>query len=111
MSAIFKITAIEHGWFEIELGGCCMLTNSNYLGCDAPALLLSALCSLIDGSARKCWLCWQNEPSAQILTLERRGDNLLIEVFDADVEAYRLQFSDRALRYTVPTAYIAPCVP
>lgn len=93
----FKIFTIVHGWFEVVLNKDFMLTNSDFMGCDAPFLLLEGLCDLMENKETEIWLCWQDEPGACILMLERQGDNLVIQIYDADKKSHDLDYSGIAL--------------
>lgn len=69
----FEIHGIHYGWFQVcftphgEKQG--WLTNSDYLGCDAPTLFLEALANILEKKTGEEWLCWQDEPGAYILRL------------------------------------------
>lgn len=93
----FKIIEISHGWFEVDFNRQFILTNSGYLGCDAPALLLAALGNLMEGRAPVQWLCWQDEPGANILKLTAKEEQLIVEIYDTDIEAYHLEHSGDSL--------------
>jgi hypothetical protein len=43
------------------------------------------------------WLCWQDEPGASILKLERTDEQLLIEIYETDKESYNLAHSGATL--------------
>ena len=89
---LFKILCISHRWFEIDFNRMIVLTNSYYLGCDAPAFLLEALGNLFENKASEQWLCWQDEPEAYILKLERNDNKLIIEIYDTDQESSDLEY-------------------
>lgn len=94
---IFKIIGISHGWFDVDFNRQFTLTNSDYLGCDAPALLLDALGNLMDGTASVQWLCWQDEPGAYILKLTEKEGQLIGEIYDTDIQAFHLEHSGDSL--------------
>lgn len=103
---LFQILSITHGWFEVDFNRQFVLTNSDFMGCDAPALLLDALGNLFECKATVQWLCWQDEPGAYILRLERDGEQLSIEIFDADKDSYHLDYSGANLeRHIVKILY------
>ena len=84
---VFEIHKIHWGWFEVcftphtEKQG--LLTNSDYLGCDAPALFLEALGDLLEGKSCEKWLCWQDEPGAYILHIGMVEKDISVEIFYA----------------------------
>ena len=90
---IFKILSISHGWFSVDFDRQFILINSSYLGCDAPALLLESLCSLLENKVNEEWICWQDEPGAYILRLDKYDDQLRLEIYDTDKDSYELPFS------------------
>lgn len=94
---LFKILSISHGWFEVDFNRQFVLTNSDFMGCDAPALFLNALADLFDSKAAVQWLCWQDEPGAYILRLERDCERLIIEIFDAIRDSEYLEYSGACL--------------
>ena len=95
---LFKILSIHHGWFEVDFDRGWPLTNSNYLGCDAPCLLLEALGDLLEDKVTEAWLCWQDEPGANILNLEKQDDKLLVRIYSADKDSYDLSYGGITLR-------------
>ena len=98
---LFKILSIYYGWFEVDFNRRFMLTNSDYLGCDAPRLLLEALCDLLESKIAEAWLCWQDEPGACILNLEQQGDKLVIKIYNTNRESYDLDYNGVTLsKYT-----------
>lgn len=101
----FKIFRISNGWFDICIGGQFYLTNSDYLGCDAPMLLLEALCDILENKAGESWLCWQDEPGANILNLEKQGNRLIIRIYGADNDSMSLDYNGIAL-----SRHITKCV-
>lgn len=94
---LFKILSISHGWFDIDINRQFVLVNSDYLGCDAPALLLEALGNLMEQTQTVQWLCWQDEPGAYILKLERNDDKLIGRVYDTDTDSFGLDYSGMGL--------------
>lgn len=102
---LFKIVSISHGWFQVDFNRQFLLTNSDFLNCDAPALLLEAVGNLMEYGTAVQWLCWQNEPSAYILKLERKGNQLIGQVYDTDAESTELDYSGQGL-----ADYITECV-
>lgn len=94
---LFKIIDISYGWFEVDFNRKFILTNSDYLGCDAPALLLEALGNLMDGTASVQWLCWQDEPGAYILKLTEKDGQLTGEIYDTNKESIHLAHSGDSL--------------
>lgn len=89
---VFKIISISHGWFEVDINREFVLVNSDFLSCDAPALLLDALGNLVEGTDSVQWLCWQNEPGAYILKLEQKDSRLVWEVWDTDADSTELDY-------------------
>lgn len=94
---LFKILSISHGWFMVDFNRQFILTNSDFMGCDAPALFLNALGDLLDGKVSEQWLCWQDEPGAYILRLERDCERLIIEIFDAIRDSDSLEYCGACL--------------
>lgn len=94
---LFKILSISHGWFEVDFNRQFILTNSDFMGCDAPALLLNALGDLFENKAIIQWLCWQDEPGAYILRLERDCEQIIIEIYDAVRTSDHLDYSGDCL--------------
>lgn len=94
----FEIHGICYGWFHVcftphdEKQG--WLTNSDYLGCEAPTNFLVALADLFEGKTKEEWQCWQDEPGAYILHMELTEGKVLVEVFgsksdSADLHEHR----------------------
>lgn len=81
----FEIHGIHYGWFQVcftphgEKQG--FLTNSDYLGCDAPAQFLDALADILEKKSHEEWLCWQDEPGAYILRLALEDGKVAVEIF------------------------------
>ena len=94
---MFNILDLHYGWFDIKIGEY-YLTNSDYLGCDAPKLLLKGLCNILENKTNVEWLCWQDEPGAEILKLERKNDNIIIEIYGTDKESFDLEYSGTSLK-------------
>lgn len=66
----FRILNIYAGWFEIVLSDGnqeVIVTNSDFLGNDAPKNLLSCLLKLLTKKETESWLCWHDEPCANII--------------------------------------------
>ena len=94
---IFKILAISYGWFEVDFDRQFILTNSHYLSCDAPALLLGALCNLLENKSTEEWLCWQDEPGANILRLAKEDEQLAVDIYDTEKYSCDLAYSGISL--------------
>ncbi len=107
---VFEIHGIRYGWFEVcftphdEKHG--WLTNSDYLGCDAPALFLDALADILEEKTPEEWLCWQDEPGAYILRLALEGGKISVEIFLAEKDSMdlshrgaELAFEEKTLEY------------
>lgn len=104
---LFKIIDISYGWFDIDINRQCILTNSDYLGCDAPALLLDALADLMEGTKDVEWLCWQDEPGAHIIKLMRRDQQLICEVYLANRDSFDLEYRGEQLaKHLAPREHI-----
>lgn len=90
----FEIHGIRYGWFQVcftphaEKQG--WLTNSDYLGCDAPTLFLEALANILEKKTGEEWLCWQDEPGASILRLAPDDGKISVEIFTAEKESFDL---------------------
>ena len=97
----FEIHGIRFGWFQIcftphaEKQG--FLTNSDYLGCDAPALFLDALASILEKRTHEEWLCWQDEPGASVLRLTLEDEKVAVGIFTAEKDSLELPFSGAEL--------------
>ncbi|MCL1834633.1 MAG: hypothetical protein FWG48_00585 [Oscillospiraceae bacterium] len=102
---IFKMLSISYGWFEVDFNRQFILTNSHYLSCDAPALLLESLCNLMENITTEEWLCWQDEPGAKILKLEREDEQLVVEIYNTDKASFDLAYSGTNLG-----EYITECL-
>ncbi len=91
---VFEIHGIRYGWFEVcftphgDKQG--WLTNSDYLGCDAPALFLDALSNILEKKTTVEWLCWQDEPGAYILHLAFENSKVAVEIFLAKNDSMNL---------------------
>ncbi len=98
---VFEIHNIQYGWFSVcftphgEKHG--WLTNSDYLGCDAPALFLDALCDILEKKTAEEWLCWQDEPGAYILKFVGEGEKVGVEIFIAEKDAMDLPYRGEEL--------------
>lgn len=97
----FKIFAVEARWFEVIISNATesvIVTNSYYLGNDAPRSLLRNLCemTLLDQATR--YLCWQSEPRAEIITLTKNGKSMQYRVALAAKEAFDLCFEGDGLK-------------
>jgi len=103
MLMLFKIYSISYGWFDVYLSSQFLLTNSDYMGCDAPLLLLEALNDLLEGKNEKSWLCWQDEPGAYILNLEKQKEQLQVTVYNADKDSYDLDYNGAILKQDITT--------
>lgn len=103
MTLLFKIISIDCGWFEVDINKKFILTNSIYLSCDAPALLLETLCNLMEDKIAKEWLCWQDEPSASILQLGKIDGQLVVEIYDTEKESFDLAHSGVTLNEYITT--------
>jgi hypothetical protein len=56
-------------------------------------LLLDALCNLLEDKVDKEWLCWQDEPGANILKLDKTDEQLSIEIYATDKDSCDLAHS------------------
>ena len=90
---LFKILSIRYGWFIVDFNRGWPLTNSDYLGCDAPYLLLEALGDLLESKITEAWLCWQDEPGASILNLEKQDDKLIVKIYATHKESFDLDYN------------------
>ena len=102
---LFKILSIQHGWFEVDFNRQFILVNSDYLGCDAPALLLEAIASFLEKKTDVQWLCFQGEPGVYIVRIECEDNRLLFEVYDTEEEAWNLEYQGETL-----SQYITKCL-
>lgn len=95
--SILKISAINYGWFELQI--CeSYLECSDYLGYDTPKMLLKAFLKLFERKSCEEWLCWQNEPTACIMQLISQSDRLKIKVFASKAEAFKIGISEDSLK-------------
>jgi len=94
---LFKILSVYYGWFVVDFNRGWPLTNSDYLGCDAPHLLLEAVCDLLEDKTTEAWLCWQDEPGASILNLEKQNDKLIVRVYDTTQDSFDLAYNGTTL--------------
>lgn len=92
----FKIVDIYAGWFEIILSDGnqeVIVTNSDFLGNDAPKNLLSCLIDLLNKKEKEIWLCWHDEPSANIINIKNKDhETFTISVFSAVKESFELPY-------------------
>jgi len=97
---LFKILSISLGWFEVDINREFILVNSDFMGCDAPFLLLEALGDLLENKTSEAWLCWQDEPGAYILKLEKQDDRLIVQIYDTEknYDSTNLDYSGITLR-------------
>ena len=102
---IFKILSIYYGWFSVDINRQCVLTNSDFMDCDAPALLLGAFTALLQKKDSVEWLCWQGEPRAQIVKLQRKDDLFLMQVYDSHTESTELDYCGNGLEQ-----HISSCI-
>ena len=83
---------IKAGWFDVQISNelkTFELTNSWYLGNDAPKILLrnfNELCSINDTR----WLCWHDEPGAYIWKLSKHKDMVTYEISSAMRDSYAI---------------------
>ena len=97
----FEIQAIHYGWFDIcftphaEKKG--FLTNSDYMGCDAPKLFLDAFANLLERKSQEEWLCWQDEPGAYILHILMEEKNFSVEIYYSKKYSLDLPYSGAEL--------------
>lgn len=94
---VFKIESIEYGWFNIRIGKC-YIECSDYLSCDSPKMFLRAIISLANNDTKEEWLCWQNEPGAEIMHLKKENDNLKIQLFGATTDSFELELTGKELK-------------
>lgn len=98
---VFEIHKIRWGWFVVcftphaENRG--FLTNSDYLGCDAPAMFLEALANILEARSKDEWLCWQDEPGASVLHIGASDKGLSVEIFYSGKDSLELPFGGKEL--------------
>ncbi len=95
---LIKVISIDAGWFELDINRHWMLKNSDFLHCDAPKLLLQALLDVSKEHADVRWLCWQGEPGAEILRIEKDGAAVTLEVFRSEADAFHCAFEGASLQ-------------
>ncbi|MDE6733680.1 MAG: hypothetical protein K2J77_12510 [Oscillospiraceae bacterium] len=97
----FEIHEIHYGWFQVcftphaENQG--WLTNSDYLGCEAPTNFLVALADILEEKSTEEWLCWQDEPGASILRLVLEDGKIAVEIFTAEKDSLDLPYNGAEL--------------
>lgn len=92
-----KIESIKYGWFVMRFSNhyvCC----SNYLGNDTPRELLNASYCLLVKKTESEWICWDDEPGAYIMNLERVEDKVLLTLYSASKNAYQLRHSSHSIK-------------
>ncbi len=89
----FKILKIYYGWFDVELDSEVAITNSDFMGCDAPLLLIKAINNLLKSSSKIEWVAWHGEPDACILRLSANEGILTLELFYSKVDSTKLGYS------------------
>ncbi|WP_273324102.1 hypothetical protein [Vallitalea guaymasensis] len=94
---VIELYNVNHGWFEflmLKNNEECFITESNYVSCDAPKKLLNVLVSFIEKQDLKHerWICWSDEPGANIMKLSHNDENITIEVYDTSKESYKIAF-------------------
>ena len=94
---LLKIDSIRYGWFEVSLMGHYMIC-SNYLDYDTPKKLLRAVLNLLKKKSEEEWICWQDEPGAEIMKLTISEDELEIDVYDSEKTSYELGSADTLLK-------------
>lgn len=106
----FHIRSIYAKWFEVEINRQFILTNSYYLGCDAPKRLLKAFANLLEKGITTQWLCWQDEPDAYILKIENAGGQCIGEIYNADAASFVLEHEGVSLAdHTTECVYRFEC--
>ena len=94
---IFKINAIQYGWFEVRFGNYDM-ECSDYLDYNTPQILLKAVLHLLEKKSSEEWICWQNEPGASIMQLSIVEQKIKLQVYDCDKAAYELETTGDSLK-------------
>lgn len=94
---IFKIDSIKYGWFSVYFGKY-YLENSNYLSCDAPKLLLCSVINLLHKKSIEEWLCWQDEPGANILNLRIIDEQFELKIYNASKPSDKLDYVGETLK-------------
>lgn len=83
MAFIFHIEEIEDGWMDVSVSDGerkILIANSDYMGNDAPRILLNALCRLAKKQEGTAWLCWNDEPGGYHWTLDKKADMLSYQI-------------------------------
>lgn len=93
----FKIESISYGWFELRTGKHYLLC-SDYLDYDTPKFLLKALLRLIKGESKEEWICWQDEPAANIMQLTVEGATLKLNMHRSAKESFDLETTPGSLK-------------
>lgn len=97
---IFEIVRIKSGWFDVAFSNGLdkiSLTNSWYLGNNAPKILLSNLIALYNGK-NEVWLCWHEEPGAYILHLKKIKNTVTINISTAVKSSLDLYYEGDILK-------------
>lgn len=79
----FHIEEIDDGWMDVSVSDGerkILIANSDYMGNDAPALLLKALTKLAKKQDGTAYLCWNDEPGGYHWTLEKKADRLSYQI-------------------------------
>lgn len=96
----FSIFEIKAGWFDIRISNgeeAMIITNSDYMGNDAPRILLRNLTELYLLKKEVRWLCWHDEPGAYIWRLEKNGEQISYQIFDTPKPSYQLVYEGLGL--------------
>ncbi len=104
----FEITYIQAGWIEVAINSeadSVVITNSYYMSNDAPRILLQNIAELCNVEAGDCWLCWHDEPGANIIHVIKDKDLAKIEVYHTKKESYMLPFEGETLYKDVEEKY------
>ena len=90
---LFKILSIRYGWFEVRIGQS-ELDWSDYLGYDAPKILLQAVINLTKNNSQEEWVCCMCEPCADILHIVKEKNEIKLELFDTIEESYEIDLNN-----------------
>ncbi len=94
----FSIFEIKAGWFEVMLNDQIIITNSYYMGNDAPRILIKNLVQMFSLESGIIRLCWQDEPGALIWKFEVNNGKVNTKILDCNIEnTYKLQYEGRSL--------------
>ena len=94
----FSIFNIEAGWFEVFLDNKIIVTNSYYMGNDAPRILIRRLVEMFKMDSGIVRLCWQDEPGAYIWKLEVNHGQIDIKILDCSaIDSYDLDYEGESL--------------